>query len=348
MNKKIIFIPLVCLFALLLFSKNIQFIKADSGFDSSYDSGSSWDSSSDYSSSSSFDSSYSSSSSGGSSSMSVLGMAIIFELFCSIHYFVFAFQPIGRAFGRGDSKKSMIIALILFGIRALIVIVMDFINPYYFIIDFISLFILAFIIVPVLNVFSKTGSKIKTISNNINYTDLNADILSKYGISNKEDLKQKLFENYLAIQNAWMNFDEHSLRLLLTDELYNMYSSQLATLRTKGQRNIMSNFKYVDSKIFDIRQDNDILTLKLFLNVTMLDYIVDNSNNVVRGNKNMPIDISYEITFEKSLNKNIDSCPNCGAKVIDENNPRCPYCNAVILNGSNDWVMSKKECIKQK
>lgn len=347
MNKnKILLIPLVCLFALLLFSKNIQLIKADSGFDSSYDSGGS--SSSDYSSSSSFGSSYSSSSSDGSS-MSILGMAIIFELFCSIHYFVFAFRPIGRVFGRNDSKKSMIIALILFGIRALIVIVMDFINPYYFIIDFISLFILAFIVVPVLNVF-KMGSKVKINSNrlNFNYNDLNDDILSKYDITDKEELKQLLFEKFVSIQEAWMNFDEHSLRLLLTDELYNMYSSQLQTLKIKGQRNIMNNFRYVDSKIFDIRQDNDVVTLRLFLNVTMFDYIVDNSSNVVRGNKSKPIDISYEITFEKSLIKGKEYCPNCGAKVIDENNPRCPYCNAVILSGSNDWVMSKKECINQK
>ncbi len=91
-----------------------------------------------------------------------------------------------------------------------------------------------------------------------------------------------------------------------------------------------------------------MFALELLLNGAMYVYIVANSGNVVRGSKNRPIDISYEITFEKSLSKGKDYCPNCGAKVIDENNPRCPYCNAVILNGSNDWVMSKKECVNQK
>lgn len=349
-NKKVLFIPLIFLFVLLLFSKNIQLIKADSGFDSSYDSGGS--SSSDYSSSSSFDSSYSSSSSDGSFSSGgmSMGMAIFMELFCSIHYFVFAFRPLGSVFGRNDSKKSMIIALILFGIRALMLVTFDIIiGPIYCIIDFLALFIFAFIIVPIFKVLFNSNNK---NSNKIylkrSYDELNDDILSKYDILDKENLKQILFEKFMDIQYAWMNFDEHSLRLLLTDELYNMYSNQLATLKTKGQKNIMNNFKYIDSKIFDIRQDNDIVTLKLFLHISMNDYIVDNSNNVVRGNKNIPIDISYEITFIKSLQKNIDACPNCGAKIIDENNPRCPYCNTVILSGSNDWIMSKKECISQK
>lgn len=347
-SKKILFIPLVCLLALLLFSKNIQFIKADSGFDSSYDSGGS--SSSDYSSSSSFDSSYSSSSSGSYSSTGIsIGMAIFMEIFCSIHYFGFVFKPLGNVFGRNNSKKSMIIALMLFGIRVLMLITFDIIiGPIYCLIDFVSLFILTFILVPVCSVFGKSN---KTINNKYvrkNYNDLNEDILSKYDILDKENLKQILFEKFMDIQYAWMNFDEHSLRLLVTDELYNMYSNQLATLRTKGQKNIMNNFKYIDSKIFDIRQDNDAITLKLFLHISMNDYIVDNSNNVVRGNKNIPIDISYEITFIKYLQKNIDACPNCGAKIIDENNPKCPYCNTVILSGSNDWIMSKKECISQK
>ena len=53
--------------------------------------------------------------------------------------------------------------------------------------------------------------------------------------------KQELFKIYKNVQRAWMNFDEEELRKYVTDEMFNMYSSQLETLKVKNQQNIMEN-----------------------------------------------------------------------------------------------------------
>ena len=371
----------------------LETINADSGWDSSYDSGGSSDFDSSWDSGSSWDGyssggSYSSSTSG--SNMPPYSMAIIFELFCSIHYFVFAFLPLGALF-KDDKKQAMKLSIllfvskgllvsltilfkkssiafldedlsyvvlillafklsiILFIIRAIIIVIGDIISPYYFIIDFISLFLIAFIVIPVITIFKHGDKKNKYFSyNKKNYVDINSNVALEYGIDDLELLKQKLYEKYVAIQESWMNFDYHSLQILLTDELYNMYYSQLVALKTKQEKNIMSGFELVNSKIYDIVKTNDVITLKLYLHVKMYDYVVDYYNKVVRGNDKKKIDIEYEITFQKSVEKSIDVCPNCGAKIEDNASVVCPYCNSTIINNSSNWVMSKKECIGQK
>ena len=344
LNKKFWLLTLVIFTMVASSFLCLEKINADSGWDSSYDSGGSSDFDSSWDSSSSWDSDSSSS----SSNMSPYSMAIIFELFCSIHYFVFAFLPLGALF-KDDKKQAMKLSIILFIIRAIIIVIGDIISPYYFIIDFISLFLIAFIVIPVITIFKHGDKKNKYFSyNKKNYVDINSNVALEYGIDDLELLKQKLYEKYVAIQESWMNFDYHSLQILLTDELYNMYYSQLVALKTKQEKNIMSGFELVNSKIYDIVKTNDVITLKLYLHVKMYDYVVDYYNKVVRGNDKKKIDIEYEITFQKSVEKSIDVCPNCGAKIEDNASVVCPYCNSTIINNSSNWVMSKKECIGQK
>lgn len=343
---------IICLMLTLLFVGQFLFVEqisADSGWDSSYSSGGSSSSSSSGSSWSGSSSSSSSSSGGSFNNTEFFEMpfyiAIFMELFCSIHYFVFVFRPLGNVFS-SDKKKAMKIALILFFIRVLFLVVMDIISPSYAIIDFILLFLFAFMVVPVCSVF-KSKDKSGDILDSKSYFDIADSVLTNYGITNKADFKFYLYDKFVDIQTSWMNFDNHSLNNLLTDELYNMYSSQLDILKSKGQKNIMSDFEFVDAKILNIYEQNGILNLKLFLNVKMYDYVVDYYNKTVRGSDNKKIDIKYEIIFQKSIDKNLDVCPNCGAKLSSDNLKICSYCNSTIVENSNDWIMSKKTCISQ-
>ena len=79
----------------------------------------------------------------------------------------------------------------------------------------------------------------KTIINNIKYEDLDDEkITAVISDFNKEEFKKQAFNIYKDIQTAWMNFDTNTIRNLTTDELYNMYSAQLTTLKVKKQQNI--------------------------------------------------------------------------------------------------------------
>lgn len=259
----------------------ITVVKADSGWDFSYDSGSDTTSSWDYSGS---DYSISSSSSGDLSSIGPLGtLAIIIAVMAII---VIA------------SKKSKI------SLR---------------------------------------------VSTSKNYHELTEEeIKNKDQTLKKEELLKEAFNIYKEVQIAWMNFDFETLRDNLTDELYNMYNSQLKTLKIKNQKNIMKDIKLNEIKIIDININNKTEEIKLYLNVSQYDYIVDKNSKVLRGNANLKNNVSYIITLVRYLEEEVqDKCPNCGAPVAIKSGGVCPYCDTTILNKTNKFIMSKKECVAQ-
>ena len=175
------------------------------------------------------------------------------------------------------------------------------------------------------------------------------ELLRKYNI-NKDSFKEEIFKKYVDIQNAWTNFDYDKLKNNLTDELYNSYVMQLDTLKLKNQKNIMKDIKCVDNKIIDIKEENDLLNVKVYLRIRMYDYVINKEGSVVRGTDKQRLDIEYEITFVKTSKDNTKEtkCPNCGAKIEATARGKCEYCGTVITINATDYVMSKKTNIGQR
>ena len=164
----------------------------------------------------------------------------------------------------------------------------------------------------------------------------------------KEKLKEQVFNIYKDVQIAWMNFDDATLRKELTDELYNMYSSQLKTLKLKNQKNTMKDILLKNCQIKSINIANGKEEVVVYLNVSQYDYVEDKSGKIVRGTDKYKNNVEYLITFIRNVEKKkIDKCPNCGAKIEIESGGICPYCDSTIVNNNEDFVMSKKECVGQ-
>ena len=278
MKKFILYLStMLLIFVGIIYSPKL--IKADSGFDSSWDSGSSdWGRSSDWDSSS-WDSSDSD----------------------------------------GDLSGSGMLAVIVITVIVIIVISI---------------------------ICSKKEVKLTEIDS---YSKLSDDEIHEY-ISDLdiEKFNNKVFDNYKKIQEAWSNFDIDTIRNLVSDEIYNMYSMQLDTLKVKSQKNIMSDITYVNNYITNIIVDNDTETIETILKVSCFDYLVDDKNNVVRGNKNIKLHYTYKLTFTRKIDKtNLKYCPNCGAELSINSSGVCDYCKSTIINNETDWIMTKKEMLKQ-
>lgn len=287
MNKlKKVTIYLILFLTLVVGANTIKITKvdADSGFDSSYDSGgSSWGGSSDsWDSSSSWDSSDSSSGS-----------------------------------GKPASLTSLMIVVVLF--------------------------IVVFVIE---NEISKRKTEKKQI---IKSKDMDLDLISKIDPNlNLYEFKNEAFNIYKDVQEAWMNLDDGKIRTLTTDELYNMYSMQLDTLRVKNEKNIMKEINLVTASLTNLKIENNIETATLIMTVNCYDYIVDSQNKVVRGNDKNKIEITYELTYIKSVGEKVNKCPNCGAEINDDNSTTCEYCRAIITRNTSKWVLSKKQSLNQR
>ena len=154
------------------------------------------------------------------------------------------------------------------------------------------------------------------------------------------------YQNYLDVQDAWMNFDYDKLRSLLTDELYNQYKMQLETMKLKREVNIMKDFKYNDSMITNITCENNQIAVTIELICSFKDYIEYNKK-VLRGSNTRSILQHYEMIFVCNLEDKLDKCPNCGSEVNQDASQTCKYCNSVIAKVSDKWVLSKKESKEQ-
>lgn len=316
-------------------------IRADSGFDSSYDSGGS---SSGSSSSSSGKSNYDGSSDNNISILTVVTVIIftIFIILLCIFRSSKAYKLIFTIF----LVTFFVIYPLIFAIIILSILLS--LTKTNLIAILISIFAILTIFIIVIKKLIKTAKEsINEIIETSNLLKLtNEEIQNKLPDFNIEEFNKIVFNNYKDIQDSWMNFDLDTIKNLVSDEIYNMYSMQLDTLKVKGQKNIMENINYVDNYICDIKIENSTTIISTILSVTCYDYIIDSNNKVIRGNKNKELCYTYRLTFIKN-NKTINTCPNCGATIDSKKDTTCPYCSATIVNNNSEWIMTKKEMLKQ-
>ena len=160
---------------------------------------------------------------------------------------------------------------------------------------------------------------------------------------------QEAYNIFIKIEEAWMNLNMESARDCITDEMFNMYESQLVSMEMKGEQNIMSGFNLASSAISGMNKQNNILEIKTKFKVEFYDYIIDkNTKKVLRGDSNRKIKMIYEFTFIKDIeNEKITKCPNCGAPIEMNSSKVCEFCNSKLVDDSKNWVMSKKISLLQ-
>ncbi len=334
---------------------NPRNLATDSGFDSSYDSGSS------SSSSSSSGSSYDSSDSDGSGSSIASDEAIIYKQyfpngFNLVDYFNFLFSieyfemlltdAIFHTFVMGmflvylatvsiEPKKST--CAIVYGLSLVPYILFP--NIILVCIEFIGIFVFAFI---------KSPKRNKTYNASYNI-DKNEIDLTEYGID-KDKIHKEIYDIYVRVQNAWSDFKLEDVSDILGDELLNMYKSQLSTLKIKKQKNVMSDFQYVDCIIKKVEEKSGTRVITAILQVDCKDYIIDSeTGNVLRGNKNYINHYTYSLIFEESGANGVDRCPNCNAKLNETGQSvECEYCHSIVNRKSGNLVLIKKSMIDKR
>lgn len=215
----------------------------------------------------------------------------------------------------------------------------------------VSFIILIIIIIIISKAQRKSGingtntSGIK-LANNPNAIKTIKELLPNF---NETEFLQNGYKIFLDIEDAWMNFELDKVHNIMTDEMFNMYDSQLAGFEIKGEQNIMKDFKLVSSAITGANKQNDNIEIKTQYIVEFYDYVIDKeSKKVVNGNSTRKVRMHYEFTFIMSdTQEKIDTCPNCGAKVEVNSAGTCEYCGSKIVGKNTNWVISKKVCIKQ-
>lgn len=278
-----------------------------------------------------------------SDEMSIWG-AILCEAFVSIHMSVFVLFPLAGIINRNNVVKTFIV---LFCIRLVILIIGDIINPAaMMIIDFMSVFFGAFILIPVLG-FTKGAVYGSNLAFH-EYKDLEEHELSNIGFSNKELLKRVLLEQYIDIKYAFSDFDYKKLVELCSKNKYLLYKNELKLLEQVGDKRIFKDLNIIDSKIYDGYKSNDGITVKVVVKLEYYDYTVDNYNKVTNGSDTNKEDVMVELSFFKSLkHKDIEECPNCGSPVTVNSMEFCSYCGTELNFKIGEFVLDTESIVQK-
>ncbi len=211
--------------------------------------------------------------------------------------------------------------------------------------------IIVFLIIIIIVYCEFSGKKNKTYYNqnaNINRDkDVINKILAEIPDFDQSEFLKNAYDIYINVQNAWMTFNYEELQKNLTDSLYNSYKMQLKPLKEKHEQNVMSEFKLINQNIISFSKTENEYVIKTDLSVTFYDYVIDSNKKVIRGTDKYKIFVIYELTYIRSISKHSNKCPNCNAELPDNNSNICPYCKSTIVSNNYDWVMSKKEVLKQ-
>lgn len=139
------------------------------------------------------------------------------------------------------------------------------------------------------------------------YNDPLLEINNNNDIINKEELSQLAFQKLKELKLAKMNFDFNTIRNITNNEIFELYSKQIQTLKNKKQKNIVQNIKYINSHITNIitNESNQIINFRI--TIECYDFTTDNYNNAIDKNYNQKLLQTYEIEIKKKLNT-IQNC----------------------------------------
>jgi len=164
----------------------------------------------------------------------------------------------------------------------------------------------------------------------------------KYKEYDFKELKNYIYDNFVSVQNAWMNFDYDSLKELCGDELFTSYKSDLEVLKAANNKNIMKKFKRHKCEILDVVEDKKTITIKCALFVSFKDYVVNAKGRVVKGSRFKIFNNLYKLEYV--INKKVvDTCPSCGAKIEGS---LCNYCHTVLIDNNDKLVLVNKNLVK--
>ena len=347
MKKYGLIIILVLLFGAILYSYKpfLTTIGADSGWDSSYDSGSS-SSSSSWSSSS-----HSSSSSSGGSSKSFSDMDkndfIVLELIVSIFYVCFSIF-----FIEALDKNKMYYGALLVIINILRIIIAVYletnVNYNWVAASMLGVFVVPFVGIAIFLIKTHIEERIRRKQERKEIAreqEKWKELATSIGIDNKE-VTEELYQIFVDVQNAWMNFDYDKLKELCSDELYNSYKKDLEILKLKNGQNIMNSFHPKDMYIKKATRKDNALEVEFYLDIKFKDYVINTiTNKVIRGSKNQTMHNKYCLVYQKQ-DFYTDKCPSCGEKLPATSNTTCPSCNSIIINNTNKYILVFKEIIR--
>lgn len=163
-------------------------------------------------------------------------------------------------------------------------------------------------------------------------------------------------EVFITLQQAWTQRSWEPIRPFEKEELFRQHEQQLNEYINSGRINIIERININQAYLTQYIQDKEYEYLKVYMQVRMTDYIIDeNTKAVLKGDPNKDSYLQYILTFMRKDGVKTDpalsgqstvKCPHCGAPTKVTSSGKCEYCGFIITTGEFDWVLSDITGIK--
>lgn len=160
-----------------------------------------------------------------------------------------------------------------------------------------------------------------------------------------QQFKDGVKQIFYRLQHAWTAKKWDEMRQYETDELFQMHQKQLEEYIRNQHTNYVEDIQISHCQIMEYEKEGNLQIVKVLLDVSLIDYIVDDSSKqVIEGNKHKRIEHTYVLTLLRNSDKqsnddefNQIQCPYCGAINHNNKDGKCNYCGLVMLN---EWLLS--------
>lgn len=174
---------------------------------------------------------------------------------------------------------------------------------------------------------------------------------------NSAEMRTRLSNIYVQMQDCWSAKDISPMRPYLTDELYSQSERQLDEIKAKRQTPHIERIAVlgVELRGYYIREGMDHIIAQLSTRITT--YTTDDaSGEVVRGDPVAEKFMTYEWDIARTSGQKTGdaapmqaiNCPNCGAPLSINKSAQCPYCDTVITLDEHDWVIYQIKGLSQR
>ena len=171
------------------------------------------------------------------------------------------------------------------------------------------------------------------------------------------DMREKLSNIYVQMQNGCTARNIEALRPYLTDALYQQFDRQLKALIANRQINYVERISVLDVNLRGYFQEGGEDHLVAELKTRITDYTVnEDTGALVSGSKTAEKFMTYEWDLSRPTGTATQQagatterhCPNCGAPLSVNESAKCPYCDSVITFADHDWTIYAVKGIAQR
>ena len=171
-----------------------------------------------------------------------------------------------------------------------------------------------------------------------------------------EEMKQKLSDLYVEMQQKWQDRDIEALRPWFTDVYFSQLERQVADYRSRGIINYVREPTVLRIELEGVREEPDADELLVLLRGQLIDYKVrEDTGKLISGSRSRQKLLNYRYHLVRPTSgrgkaqaqRNV-TCPNCGSALTVAETGKCPYCGSLVTVEAQRFVISRIEALSQR